>query len=228
MLVTIQLDGGNDGINTVVPFGDEAYAKCRRELRLPTDKLLKIGEGLGLHPSMRAAADLLESGRLAIVQGVGYPNPNRSHFESMNIWQTAVLGKPGPEVMGWLGRALDRRAQDNGPAAVFVGDENLPLALFSRRATSASFADAADLALTLPPPRRAPQPILVTIWQRSSIATVTSAYATAGEIEAAAARGRDRGARYPETGLADTARAGRTFDQGRLDGACFLRHPARL
>ena len=106
----LQLDGGNDGINTVVPFGDEAYAKHRRELRLPTDKLLKIGDGLGLHPSMRPAADLLESGRLAIVQGVGYPNPNRSHFESMTIWQTARPGQPGARSLGWLGRALDAAA----------------------------------------------------------------------------------------------------------------------
>ena len=98
VLVTLQLDGGNDGINTVVPFGDQAYAKCRRELRLPADKLFKIGDGLGLHPSMRAAADLLETGRLTIVQGVGYPNPNRSHFESMNIWQTAKLGQAGRRV----------------------------------------------------------------------------------------------------------------------------------
>jgi len=152
VLVTLQLDGGNDGINTVVPFGDQAYAKNRRELRLPADKLFKVGDGLGLHPSMRAAADLLESGRLAIVQGVGYPNPNRSHFESMNIWQTARPTDARDETLGWLGRALDRSPQENGPAAVLVGDENLPLALFARRATSASFADASDLALTLPAP----------------------------------------------------------------------------
>ena len=107
VLVVLQLDGGNDGINTVVPFGDEAYARHRRELRLPTDKLLKIGDGIGLHPAMRPAADLFESGRLAIVQGVGYPNPDRSHFESMAIWQTARPGRPGREVPGWLGRALD-------------------------------------------------------------------------------------------------------------------------
>lgn len=131
VLVTLQLDGGNDGINTVVPFGDPAYAKYRRELRLPTDELFKVGDGLGLHPSMRAAADLLETGRLAIVQGVGYPNPNLSHFESMNIWQTARPGRSGDEKLGWLGRALDKAPPENGPAAVFVGDENLPLALFS-------------------------------------------------------------------------------------------------
>jgi uncharacterized protein (DUF1501 family) len=200
VLVTLQLDGGNDGINTVVPFGDVAYAKLRRELRLPTDKLLKIGDGLGFHPSLRAAADLLQSGRLAIVQGVGYPNPNRSHFESMNIWQTARTGKPGAEALGWLGRALDKAPHENGPSAVFVGDQNLPLALFARRAMSASFADASDLALTLPPPPGSPADLaddLAAFVNR----TVTSAYATAGEIEAAAARGRDPAARYPETVL---------------------------
>src|SRR5207302_10814604 len=107
VLVVIQLDGGNDGINTVVPFGDEAYAKHRRALRLPADTLCKLADGLGLHPAMRAAADLFEAGRLAIVQGVGYPNPNRSHFESMTIWQTALPGRPGDDALGWLGRALD-------------------------------------------------------------------------------------------------------------------------
>ncbi len=201
VLVTIQLDGGNDGINTVVPFGDESYAKYRRELRLPTDKLFKIREGLGLHPSMRAAADLLETGRLAIVQGVGYPNPSRSHFDSMNIWHTARPGPPGAETLGWLGRALDKCPHENGPSAVFVGDENLPLALFARRAVSTSFADASDLALTLPAPPAAAASTgddLAAFVNR----TVADAYATAGELEAASARGGDPAARYPETGLA--------------------------
>jgi uncharacterized protein (DUF1501 family) len=199
VLVTLQLDGGNDGINTVIPFGDAAYAKCRRELRLPADKLFKIGDGLGLHPSMRHAADLLESGRLAIVQGVGYPNPNRSHFESMNIWQTANPGRSGTETLGWLGRALDKTRIENGPAAVFVGDENLPLALFARRAVSTSFADASDLVLTLP---SSPDPAAPSGDDLEAFVnrTVTNAYATAAELEAAAARGRS--ARYPETALA--------------------------
>ncbi len=201
MLVTLQLDGGNDGINTVVPFGDPAYAKYRRELRLPTDDLFKVGDGLGLHPSMRAAADLLETGRLAIVQGVGYPNPNLSHFESMNIWQTARPARPGDETLGWLGRALDKAAPQNGPAAVFVGDENLPLALFARRAALASFADASDLALTLP------LPPVTSVSTGDDLAafvnrTVTNAYATAAELEAASARGGEPSARYPETRLA--------------------------
>src|SRR5437773_9441648 len=89
ILVVIQLDGGNDGVNTVVPFADEGYAKCRRALRLAKEQLVKVNDTVGLHPAMTGAGKLLESGRLAIVQGVGYPNPKRSHFESMAIWHTA-------------------------------------------------------------------------------------------------------------------------------------------
>src|SRR5207244_6085608 len=81
VLVVIQLDGGNDGINTVVPYADEGYAKHRQRLRLPTSRLHKITKEVGLHPAMGDAAKLLESGRLAIVQGVGSPNPSRSHFK---------------------------------------------------------------------------------------------------------------------------------------------------
>src|SRR5690349_6330900 len=77
ILVVIQMDGGNDGINTVVPFKDEGYAKHRRVLRLPSDRLQKVTREVGLHPAMGGAAKLLEDGRLAVVQGVGYPNPSR-------------------------------------------------------------------------------------------------------------------------------------------------------
>src|SRR5213592_4794130 len=89
VLVVIQLDGGNDGINTVVPFKDEGYAKHRKQLRLPKEQLVKVDGTVGLHPAMHDAGKLLEAGHLTIVQGVGYPNPSRSHFESMAIWQTA-------------------------------------------------------------------------------------------------------------------------------------------
>ncbi|APW63708.1 DUF1501 domain-containing protein [Paludisphaera borealis] len=200
VLVVLQLDGGNDGINTVVPFGDENYNKHRRELRIPTDKVLKVGEGIGLHPSMRAAADLIESHRLAIVQGVGYPNPDRSHFESMAVWQTAMPGKPDAANLGWLGRALDAAPRGDGPALIHVGDENIPRALFSRRAASTSFADASDLALRLPPPpaESATSTDDLTAFVNRTVAT---AYATAADLEAAAAKP-DGGARYPGSGLA--------------------------
>src|SRR5437868_15230006 len=83
VVVVIQLDGGNDGINTVVPFKDEGYAKHRKALRLPKERLVKVNDTVGLHPALGEFGKLLEAGKLAVVQGVGYPNPNRSHFRSM-------------------------------------------------------------------------------------------------------------------------------------------------
>ena len=114
ILVVVQLTGGNDGINTVVPYADEGYARHRKVLRLPTKDLLRIGDGLGLHPAMEAMAKLFERGRLTIIQGVGYPNPNRSHFQSMAYWHTARFDPRtdgsrsdlgGSHDLGWLGRA---------------------------------------------------------------------------------------------------------------------------
>src|SRR5262245_40958831 len=128
LLVVIELSGGNDGINTVVPFKDEGYAKYRKALRLPADRLHKIDKEVGLHPAMGDAARLLEGGRLAIVQGVGYPNPTRSHFESMAVWHSANInlsraGDDAKAAFGWIGQALDEgRPPTNGsPAAQFVG-----------------------------------------------------------------------------------------------------------
>ena len=112
LLVVIPLNGGNDGINTVVPFTDAGYAKYRNVLRLPKDQVLRVNDDLGLHPAMRDAAHLLETGWLAIVQGVGYPNPSLSHFESMAIWHSAdahlrrgdVARVEAKADLGWIGR----------------------------------------------------------------------------------------------------------------------------
>ena len=141
VLVVIQLDGGNDGVNTVVPFGDEGYAKHRQELRLPTDRVLKVTEGVGLHPAMPGAAKLLETGRLAIVQGVGYPNPDRSHFASMAIWQMARLDPLDHGGLGWLGRGLDVDSAPSGQSgAVYVGSGSPPVALRGRRSATTALA----------------------------------------------------------------------------------------
>ena len=110
MLVVIELNGGNDGINTVVPYRDEGYQRHRSATRLATSDLIKIDDQVGLHPSMPDAARLLNDGKLAIVQGVGYPNPNRSHFESMRIWHTARPDTVEAAGSGWIGRVLDGRA----------------------------------------------------------------------------------------------------------------------
>ena len=147
ILVVVQMDGGNDGINTVVPFGDEAYAKHRAELQIKKDQVLKINDHIGLHPSMRWTSQLLEQGRLSIVQGVGYPNPNRSHFESMRIWQTAEL-KPKEDQNGWLAQqrliSFPEPRPVAGPDAIYVGDNDLPRALVGRRTEAAAITSAAE------------------------------------------------------------------------------------
>jgi uncharacterized protein (DUF1501 family) len=104
VLVVIELTGGNDGLNTVIPFKDPEYAKLRPTLKQPAGQIKKINDHLGLHPSMTGLADLLQDNALCAVQGVGYPNPSQSHFRSMDIWQTASLAEDVNE--GWLGRAL--------------------------------------------------------------------------------------------------------------------------
>src|SRR5262245_53396175 len=158
-LVVVQLDGGNDGINTVVPYADEGYAKYRRTLRLAKERLHKIDDRVGLHPAMGDAAKLLETGRLAIVQGVGYPNPSRSHFKSMAIWQSADVNLPRGDAPdeetraahGWLGRAFDGAPPlaSGSPASIFVGLQPPPLALRGRRSVASALASLEDFTLEL-------------------------------------------------------------------------------
>ncbi len=141
ILVVVQLTGGNDGLNTIVPYRDDDYRKARPKLGIPAADVLAINDQLGFHPAARGLADLLEQGQLAIVQGVGYPEPNRSHFESMDIWHTC-LRKGGPRTTGWLGRLLDEVGQSAGSdaPAIHVGAEKQPLALAARAVRVPSFA----------------------------------------------------------------------------------------
>ncbi|MFN9930083.1 MAG: DUF1501 domain-containing protein [bacterium] len=104
ILVVVQLSGGNDGLNTVVPYQEAAYYKSRTSIGIPAGRVLKVGDEVGLHPTMTGFKDLYDQGLLTIVQGVGYPNPNRSHFKSMDIWHTADTTATGD---GWLGRYFD-------------------------------------------------------------------------------------------------------------------------
>ena len=147
VLVVIQLDGGNDGINTVVPFADEGYVRHRSALRLPAHELIKLNNEVALHPSLKEAAELIDDGRLAIVQGVGYPNPDRSHFRSMAIWHAGLTDSGDSH--GWLGRALDRQRDALAPGAnsIFVGQEELPMALRGRRSVAATLLRMEDAEL---------------------------------------------------------------------------------
>jgi uncharacterized protein (DUF1501 family) len=217
ILVVIQLNGGNDGINTVVPFKDEGYAKNRKMLRLPADRLHKVNKEVGLHPATADAARLLESGVLAIVQGVGYPNPSRSHFKSMAIWHSANVKLPRKDdadaqskaVYGWIGRALDEglKPADGAPAAQFVGSGSIPGALRSRRSVASAITRLEDSVLTLEGCARSaraqaePGGDLAAFVRRSTL----DAYATS-ERMAALLGAEDKGASYPATALASRLR----------------------
>lgn len=149
VLVVVQLGGGNDGLNTVIPYRDDAYYRARPRIAIDKDRALTLDRraDVGLHPNMDALKSLYDDGLLSIVQGVGYPNPDRSHFTSMDIWHTA---KPSGVGDGWLGRFFDNEcagSPDNDTncqaAAVSIGEET-PLALTGRQTAPVNF-DRAEL-----------------------------------------------------------------------------------
>ena len=127
ILVLLTLYGGNDGLNTVIPAADPVYQSSRPGLSYAESEVLDLGDGLGLNPSMTGMHQLWQAGKLAIVRGVGYPNPNHSHFVSMDIWQTA--SPTDPQNSGWLGRWLDAQPDDETCAlrAVSLGGTLPPL-----------------------------------------------------------------------------------------------------
>lgn len=116
-LVLITLYGGNDGLNTVIPYADKAYHDARPELAYQADQVLRLDDATGLNPGLKGLHRLFTDKKLAIVRGVGYPKPDRSHFRSMDIWQTAQPERPG--TTGWLGRWLDTVGGDPRLAVSF-------------------------------------------------------------------------------------------------------------
>jgi len=136
IVVVVQLLGGNDGLNTVVPHKIDGYARGRRALRLGAGSLVKLSDEVGLHASLKPLEKSLNDGRLAVIQGVGYPNPDRSHFRSMDIWESARLS-PNDLATGWLGRAMDLSLENSAKSSrlsgVHIGSRNLPLAMRARR-----------------------------------------------------------------------------------------------
>ena len=146
VLVVLQLTGGNDYFNTVVPYNDSNYYDNRPSQQIPEESVLKIDDELGLHPEMGPMKDIYDRGDLAIIHGVGYANSPRSHFRSMDIWHTCEPDKVGTE--GWLGRAireLDPRGE-NPITSVNVG-QGLPRALMAPGVSVASVADLSTYGL---------------------------------------------------------------------------------
>src|SRR5215468_9766468 len=128
VLVVVEMTGGNDGLNTVIPYADELYHKARPTLRQTKDKIIRQAAEVGLHPGMQGLRTMWDEGHLAVLQGVGYPNPDRSHFEAMDIWQSADPRRATPT--GWLGRAtgvMDNRA--GGIPLMHLGANRSPLAV---------------------------------------------------------------------------------------------------
>jgi uncharacterized protein (DUF1501 family) len=197
VLVVVQLDGGNDALNTVVPFADPEYARLRPKLKVDPKALVKLTDACGLHPALKPLDKLWDGGRLAVLPGVGYPNPNRSHFESMAIWHTARFD--GEEVRtspGWLGRALDA---GGGESCVVAPDA--PQAVRGRRAAVVTLTRAEDLLLTAPAAARAAVGAPTADDDLLAFVRRQAADATAGAEKVAAMTGNKSAAEYPATGL---------------------------
>jgi uncharacterized protein (DUF1501 family) len=141
IVLVIQLSGGNDGLNTIVPYTNDLYFKARPKLAVPEKGVLKIDDTLGFCPEFAPLKPLFDQGKMAVIHGVGYPNPNRSHFRSMEIWHTASDSDKN-EKYGWIGRYFDNACQGCGPtAAVNIG-----------KLAPQSFASAAPLGVSLDDP----------------------------------------------------------------------------
>lgn len=134
ILVVVQLAGGNDGLNTVIPFADDSYHRARRRLSIPAADVLRINDQLGFHPALRGLQALYGDGHLAVVQGAGYPNPNRSHFRSMEIWQTGSDADRFARE-GWLGRYFDHACAGSDPTVGVNLGRQMPQAFTAKQPT---------------------------------------------------------------------------------------------
>lgn len=150
VLVVVQLSGGNDGLNTVVPYGDDNYNRARPGIRITDALKLEGSDGIGLNPALRSIQEMIGQGRAAIVNGVGYPNPNRSHFKAMDIWHTAMTDEKDMRGRGWVGKAMDTaypldrngNAPDQaGMACVSIGN-NAPMAVQGKHIQPVAFQNA--------------------------------------------------------------------------------------
>ncbi|MBK1646546.1 hypothetical protein CKO25_18225 [Thiocapsa imhoffii] len=171
-LVLLELKGGNDGLNTLVPFRDPNYARLRPRLALDSTSLLPLDDAAALHPALRPLMPAWDDGELAWLQNVGYPAPNRSHFRSMDIWET---GSDATEVLatGWLTRSLPQGSNPGVPDVVILGGDEGPargggLEVISLQ-TPEQFVRAARQLQALEPPARGPDALAHLLAVRASI-----------------------------------------------------------
>ena len=148
VLVVLQLAGGNDGLNTVAPLGDRAYFDARPGIALNPESALPLGQGMAFNPAMTGMKTLYDRGQLGVVLGVGYPNPNRSHFRSMDIWHSASMDEMADT--GWIGRLLDatKHEQSSLWRAANIG-QSLPLSLASNQSFVPSIGSVPEYVLQM-------------------------------------------------------------------------------
>ena len=132
ILVVVQLAGGNDGLSTIVPYADDAYQRARGGIAMAGNKVLKINDYVGLHPGLAPLKAMYDDGHLGIVQGVGYPNPNRSHFRATDIWSSAQPDRDAV-TSGWVGRYFDNACPGADPHVGMAIGNSLPLAMQGER-----------------------------------------------------------------------------------------------
>jgi uncharacterized protein (DUF1501 family) len=149
VLVVVELVGGNDGLNTVVPYIDDLYRRARPVVAIEPSRVVRLTSTMGLHPALSDLMEVWDQGALAVVQGVGPPEPNRSHFRSREIWHTARMDDPA-STEGWLGRAAPSLSQGDLPM-VRVGELEASLALAGAAGEVPTLSSLADLELLAPP-----------------------------------------------------------------------------
>ncbi|TXF89802.1 DUF1501 domain-containing protein [Neolewinella aurantiaca] len=144
ILIVLQLSGGNDGLNTVVPYADDIYYQKRPSLAIKANEVIRLNEKQALHPALAPLQNLYDQGELCIVNSVGYPNPDRSHFRSMDIWQT---GSPASEnwSSGWIGRYLDSACVGKPPYHALEVNDGLSLAMKGKISNGFAMSDAKRL-----------------------------------------------------------------------------------
>lgn len=196
VLVVIQLGGGNDGLNTVIPHAQDEYYRLRPTLAQPRSALHRLDDAHGLHPAMGALAELFAERELMVVHGVGYPQPDRSHFRSMEIWHSADPSAP-PRGLGWLGLLADQIVgrSPGAMAAMHLGEGDLPLALRGRDQLAPSVRDEGAFVLSPAAKRLAAQRGRLLEVQGATSRelaylrkSATAAYAVAARIEELAER----------------------------------------
>ncbi len=141
ILVVVQLSGGNDGLNTLVPYADDAYYRARPTLAIARTQVVRVDEHVGFHPVLVPLNDLLQKQKLCIIEGVGYPNPDRSHFRSMEIWHTASDANEFL-TQGWIGRYLDATCSGRpDPVAAIAVGQDRPQAFTGRLGLGVAVSD---------------------------------------------------------------------------------------